>query len=63
MIGALLAHELGEKEVKILELEADVKMLQDRLIERTAAYEAKDIRQVKEIQRLERLVSCNGIAL
>ena len=41
---------------KINQLEADIKMLQDRLIERTATYEAKDIKQVKRIQELENII-------
>ena len=41
---------------RINQLEADIKMLQDRLIDRTAAYEAKDIKQVKRIQELENII-------
>lgn len=46
-------NELIRKEQKIQKLENDIKILQDRLKDRSEAYEAKDMAQVKEIQKLK----------
>jgi len=38
------------------ELEREVKQLQDRLIERTAAYEAREIKRIESIRSLESII-------
>lgn len=47
----------------IVRLKADIKELSDRLIERTAAYEAKDAKQVRKISSMQaalRIIASDG---